>query len=182
MAQEINMENGAEKSAPLLYEISAPEVFQMVRILRILGFDNVNSLVDAKTRRDLSYSPPKMMKGGKQTDLPRGKWTEAQLEAETRYQVAVSGLVIRLMEIMVDKFGDPEFEIAVYTLLAMGTRTDKEQIRGLSGIAFVTLLNDYISREDFADFFREAWKLFSRSASTVSGTSLIEGMQALGRL
>ena len=160
----------------MLNEIKAPEVFQMVRILRILQLNNLSGLADPKTRRALGFKTPKMMKDGQQVDLPRDKWTEAQVKAETDYHLALGSLLMKVMDLMMSRFGDPEFEKAVYTLLAMGTRTDPARIQNLSGVEFVMLLDEYISREEFADFFRQAWKLFSRSVSTNLKTSFTDGI------
>lgn len=166
---------GAACAAPLiLNDIKAPEVFQMVRIMKILGFNEIGSLADQKTRRDLSYTPPKQQKqGGVLEDLPRELWTEAQVEAETRYQIALSGIVMKVMGLIIERIGNPEFENAVYSLLAYGTGTDVARIRKLDAVDFIDLLDRYISREGFSDFFMQAWKLFARSGKKNSQISAI---------
>ena len=168
-------ENGAEKSAPLiLHEIKAPEVFQMVRILKLLGFGEISGLVDDRARRALSYKVPmRQVKGGNMEPLPRDEWTEAQIEAETRYQVALSGILMKVLGLIIERIGDPELETAVYGLLALGTGADVKQIRALDGIDFIDLLDRYVSREGFSDFFTRAWKLFVRSENQSSPISSI---------
>lgn len=168
-------ENGAERSAPLiLREIKAPEVFQMVRILKLLGFGELSGLVDDRTRRALSYKAPMMQTaGGEVKPLPRDRWTEAQVEAETRYQVALSAILMRVLGLVIERIGSPELETAVYTLLALNTGADVKQIRTLDAVDFIDLLDGYVSREGFSDFFTRAWKLFARSENQSSQISSI---------
>ena len=168
-------ENGAEKSAPLiLHEIKAPEVFQMVRILKLLGFGELSGIVDEKTRRALAYKAPlQQVKGGGTEPLPRDQWTEAQIEAETRYQVALSGVLMKVLGLIIERIGNPELETAVYGLLALGTGANAKQIRALDALDFIDLLDRYVSREGFSDFFTRAWKLFVRSENQSSQISSI---------
>lgn len=174
MTNDMN-ENGAEKSAPfILHEIKAPEVFQMVRILKLLGFGEISGLADNRTRQALSYKAPMMqVKGGGTEPLPRDQWTEAQIEAETKYQVALSGILIKVIGLIIERIGNPELETAVYTLLALGTGAEVKQIRALDAVDFIDLLDRYVSREGFSDFFTRAWKLFARSENQSSQISSI---------
>ena len=60
----------------------------------------------------------------------------------------------------------PECEKAIFTLLANCTGTTVEEIRNMDAVSFIDLLDQYVSREEFGDFFMRAWKLLSRSGNT----------------
>ena len=164
---------GAEKSAPfVLGPMKASDVFQMVRILRVLGFNEIGKLLDPKKRKDLAFKKPQTRgNGGGLVDLPRDKWTEAMIAAETRYQVAMSSLLMEVIGMILDHITDPECEKAIFTLLASCTGATVEEIRNMDAVCFIDLLDQYVSREEFSDFFMRAWKLLSRSGNTGSQIS-----------
>lgn len=168
---------GADVSAPLvLGPMKAPDVFRILRILKILGFDSLSGLIDAKTQKDLSFKPPQMLdKDGRFTGLPRDKWTESQILAETRYQTALSRVMLNFIGVLLDRFGDPNLEAAVYDLLAAGAGVTAGDIKSMDAGAFLDLVDRYVTREEFGDFFTQAWRLLTRSESTASPISSIGG-------
>ena len=164
---------GAERSAPfVLGPMRAADVFQLVRILRVMGFNQIGNLLDPKKRRDLSYKKPQMRgEGGTLVDLPRDQWTEAMVAAETKYQLAMSSLLMDVIDMILDHIANPECEKAIFTLLANCTGATVEEIRNMDAVSFIDLLDQYVSREEFGDFFMRAWKLLSRSGNTNSQIS-----------
>lgn len=155
--------SGAPEGA-LSYELrklDASDVFQMLRVLRKIGIKDFTSAITPETARALQYKKP--MKRGKKKDelveIPREEWTENMIRAEAEHEAAFSRVIIQIIDMVLDKL--PECEGELVTLLANGIGEDGEAVRKMPALQFVQLISDYVDREEFADFFMQAFQLLS---------------------
>ena len=159
------MDMGEEKSSPnfIIKDLTAKNVWQMVRIIRKLGIANLRDFIPKETMEKAFMETPTMMApDGSIVPLPRDKWTEAQIDAETDMLIAQEDLVWGLLGILVDNIVNCEAEIN--ELLAEGIGVPVLQIYAMDANDYLELIHAYISREGFKDFFTQAWKLFQKTS------------------
>ena len=144
-----------------LRDLKAADVWQLVRILGKLGIKEFVKTIDKKDIEALSYKKPMMRVNGKEVPLPKEKYTEAQIEAETRAEVVWDKLLMEVMGFLVENITNCEHD--VNKLLAIGTGSTVEEISSMDAIEYVELIEQYIYREGFYDFFMRAWRLLDRS-------------------
>lgn len=145
---------GADVPA-IINGISADDTFTMASIVGKIGISEVIKGLDPDALKALDYKPPMMMgKDGKMVPLPEDKWTEGQQRQALNAIEKQSEFYSDLFEMIMTHFGDCRAE--VYSLLASATGRSEQDIAGMSGTGFVKLLYDYISRDEFIDFFTVA--------------------------
>lgn len=144
-----------------LRELKAADVWQLVRILGKLRIKEFAKTIDKKDIEALDYKKPMMRVNGKEVPLPKEKYTEAQIEAETRAEIVWDKLMMDVIGFLIENMGNCEYD--VNKLLAMGTGSTTEEISAMDAIEYIELIEQYIYREGFYDFFMRAWKLLDRN-------------------
>jgi len=173
-----NMNNdGAASVAPVfeLRDISADAVFMMTALLSKLGVGQLLQLVSAEASK-ASFEPPMTMKDGKQVPLPLNKWTEKQRAAAIAAQEAQNVMITKAIELMLSTFASCKNEI--FALLADGYGCTVEDIEGISGVELIELIDGYVNRDAFVDFFTRALKLFTKTSSSGSRMRFTAAMAA----
>ena len=147
----------------IIKDLTAKNVWQMVRIIRKLGIANFRDIVSKETlHKAFMDSPTMMADDGSIVPLPRDKWTEAQIDAETEMLIAQEDLLWSLLGILIDNIVNCETEIN--ELLAEGLDVSVLQIYAMDANDYLELIHAYISREGFKDFFTQAWRLFQKTS------------------
>ena len=156
---------GAEQSAPafVLRDLKSTDVWQLVRVISKIGLKDFYKTLDTKLINASRWKPPMMIDiDGNEVELPRDRWTEAQIDAEMRADMANDELLWAILGQIMDHIGNCELE--VNKLLAMGTGQSVEQIMDMDADRYMELIVTYISREGFKDFFTAAWRLVEKVA------------------
>lgn len=162
---------GEVKASPkfIIKDLTAKNVWQMTRIIRKLGVANLRSAVPKDVFDKAFRTAPTMMADdGSIVPLPRDRWTEAQVDAETESLVAENELLWMILGILIDNIGNCENEIN--QLLADGIGVSVMEISNMDANEYLELIHAYISREGFKDFFTQAWKLFQRTSPSRSAS------------
>lgn len=157
---------GAAAAAPefVLKDLESDDVFRMTSLIGKLGISNIGSLFDEKTLRATAFEmPTKMGKDGKIIPLPIEEWTEGQRMAAAASADAKKQLILRVVETVLTNF--EQCKTDVYRLLASGYSVSVEEIRAESAVTLLQLIDDYINREAFSDFFTQALKLLGHMGS-----------------
>lgn len=158
---------GEVKASPkfIIKDLTAKNVWQIVRIIRKLGITNFRDVVSKETlHKAFMESPTMMADDGSIVPLPRDRWTEAQIDAETEMILAQEDLLWALLGILIDNIGNCEAEIN--ELLAEGIDVPLLQIYAMDANDYLELIHAYISREAFKDFFMQAWRLFQGTSAS----------------
>ena len=156
---------GEAQASPkfIIKNLTAKNVWQMVSIIRKLGVANLRSAVPKDVFDKAFRTAPTMMADdGSIVPLPRDRWTEAQVDAETESLVAENELLWIILGILIDNIGNCENEIN--QLLADGIGVSVTEISNMDATEYLELIHAYISREGFKDFFTQAWKLFQKTS------------------
>ncbi len=159
------MDMGEAQASPkfVIRDLKSKDVWQMVRIIRKLGISNLRDSVPKDIlQKAFASSPTMMAEDGSIVPLPREKWTEAQIDAETEMLLAEDELLWALLGILIDNIGGCENEIN--QLLADGIGVTVAEISNMDANEYLELIHAYISKEGFKDFFTQAWKLFQKTS------------------
>ena len=156
---------GAEKSAPdfVLRDLKSVDVWQLVRILSKLKVREFGKIIDPEILKASNWKHPTMLDdNGEEVPLPRDMWTEGQIQAELKAELATDEMVWSVLSFIMENIGECEFD--VNKLLAMGTGMSIEENRKMDANRYLDLLAAYITRDGFRDFFMHAWT-FVRGAA-----------------
>lgn len=159
------MDMGEVKASPkfIIRNLKSKDVWQMTRIIRKLGISNLRDSVPKDIlQKAFATTPTMMAEDGSIVPLPREKWTEAQIDAETEMLLAENEILWALLGILIDNIGGCENEIN--QLLADGIGVSVAEISNMDANDYLELIHAYISREGFKDFFMQAWNLFQRTS------------------
>ena len=172
-----NTGNGAATAAPVfkLREISADAVFLMMRLLSKLGIGELGKVIGGDLAKASSFKVPTTMKDGKEVLLPVSEWTEKQKAAAQQAQAAQNQMMMQLIDTVLTNFADCKADL--YALLADGYGCSVEDIAGVSGIELIDLIDGYVNRDGFSDFFMRAMNLVSKTFSSGSLTRSTKGME-----
>ena len=157
-----NMITGAETSAPFaIRSINTKDVFQMVRVLRSIGIQNMLAEVSGAVSKARWKRPEKYDKDGNLVPLKDEELTEGQLRQKEEAAKAREEAAMMVMGYLIDHIDACEVDIC--KLLAGAFGTTPEAIMEVSGIEFIQMLDAYINRDGFYDFFEAALRLLQRS-------------------
>lgn len=162
---------GAERSAPdfVFRDLKSPDLWQLIRVLSKLKIRECVSAVDPEIAAAADYKKPTMYDdSGNEVPLPRDRWTDAQVDAEMRAEMAEKELEWAILDVVMGNIGNCEHDIN--KLLAMGTGMSVDEIRALDANVYLELIVAYVSREGFRDFFTQALKSLQR-VSNLKNTS-----------
>lgn len=150
-----------------LRDLVADDLFPMVALLSKIGMSELMERIGPDLIEAAKFSQPvKIGKGGKTTPIPRSEWTEGQLRAAAKADAAQSRMIAIGVETVLANFGICKNEI--YTLLASGFCVSTDDVASLTLAELLGLLDRYINREAFADFFMQAFKLVSHTGTFIS--------------
>lgn len=168
---------GAEQSAPkfVLRRLNAGDVWQFARVISKVGIRDFAQALGPEVSAVMKWNPPMMMgSDGEQVPLPRDQWTEAQVDAELRWEMARDELIWSVLGRIMDKIGDCESD--VNKLLSMGTGMTVEQISQMDANDYIDLIVAYISRDGFTDFFMHAFRLVGKASHSKKSYGVIMEM------
>ena len=160
-------EQGAAAAAPefVLKDLASDDVFTMTSLIGKLGISNIAKLLDAKTLRATRFEAPTRMKeNGELEPLPMAEWTEGQKMAAMQAEDARTQLTLRIVETVLNNFEKCRDDI--YRLLASGYSVSVEEIRTVSAVTLIGLIDGYINREAFSDFFTQVLRLMGHMGSS----------------
>lgn len=159
-------DQGAAAAAPefVLRDLSSDDVFTMTSLIGKLGISNIAQLIDEKTLRATRFEvPTKMDEEGKLVPLPEKEWTEGQKVAAMAAEDARTQLTLRIVETVLNNFEKCRDD--VYRLLASGYTVSVKDIQESSAVTLIGLIDGYINREAFADFFTQVLRLMGHMGS-----------------
>ena len=173
VAEQIT-ESGADHEAPdfVLRDLNASDVWQLVRILRAIGLSRIAQTFDMKTVQASRFKTPMTMKDGEKVPLPREEWTESQLKAEAAARDANEDLLWQILGFILDNIGACEYE--VNKLLAMGIGSTPEAVAQLPADRYLALIEQYITRGGFEDFFSQAWRLLEKIGRSSASSAVMQ--------
>ena len=154
----------SEKAAFVLHDMAAPELWQIVRILRHINLQAAMKNIDQELWQRSQFDAPTMISDdGDRVPLPEEKWTKAQKKARDAAKAANDELTWSLLAVLMDHIGDCEAD--VNKLLAMGIRQDPEVFREMPVEQYTDLLVGYFTRDAFSDFFMRAYSLVKKTGA-----------------
>lgn len=156
----------------VLRGIKAPDVYQLVRVMSKIGVVEILDSLPSDLLDAAHFTAPTMMQKGEEVEMPSHLWTEANHRRHEKALSAQSQLAIITIGLVLEHFADCEKELN--TLLANSINESIDVINDMDGKVFLRLLNDYIAREEFSDFFTEALRLLSASKKKVDVTKTID--------
>ena len=149
-----------------LRDLAADDLFPMVSLLSKVGASELMERIGTDLIEAAKFTQPvRIGKGGKTTPIPKKEWTEGQLRAEAKADAARSRIFLIGGETILSNFGTCKSEI--YSLLASGYGVSVE----------VGLIDRYINREAFGDFFSQALKLVSHTGTFISRINFTGGTE-----
>lgn len=159
-----NQAVGSEPAAFVLSPLKSTDVWQMVRVLKRIDITGAISSIDPKLLKYLDYHPPTMMKDGEEVPMPEEKWTKAQKKAHQIAMDARDKFLWAALGILMDNIDACEGEVNV--MLASGIGKEVSFIQSMPANDYLDLLVQYVTREDFADFFTHAVRLLQKMGSS----------------
>lgn len=157
---------GSEPAAFVLSPLKSTDVWQMVRILKRIDITGAVKSIDPKLLEALEYKAPTMMQDGEEVPLPEAQWTKAQKKAHEKVQEAIDQLLWTVLGILMENIGACEDD--VNKMLATGIGKDLVFIRSMPANDYLDLIVQFVTREEFADFFMHAAKLLKKMGSSQS--------------
>lgn len=140
------------------------DVWQMTRVLKRFNLKEAFSELDSDMVRKSRFKAPTKFEGGKEVPLPEEEWTRGQKKARDDAKEANDALLWQIVGVIMEHIGDCEDD--VNKLLAISTGESLQAIRDLSAQETIELIVQYITREDFADFFTFALNLLNRQKAS----------------
>lgn len=137
-----------------LRPLNSSDLWQMVRILGKLNIRNLRDSIDTSLLKKARFEAPKKMEGGEMVPLPESEWTAAQIKAFNAAASAKDTITWQIMDVLVNNIGNCEQE--VNALLASGAGVSVDEITAMPPLEYLELIEQYVSREDFRDFFTKA--------------------------
>lgn len=141
----------------VLNPITSDDVWDFVQLIQTIGIKEIMDLASSSEYQSKRFTPPTMMKNGEIVPMPREKWTDRQLKKETEAEIAENELRTKITGCVIAHIG--ETKPVVNRLLARAIGKDEAYIQKMEGIPYIKLLNSFIDRDEFADFFTEALQL-----------------------
>lgn len=161
---------GSESAAFVLSPLKSSDVWQMVRILKRIDITGAVKSIDPELLKSLDYKAPTMMRGGEEVPLPEEKYTRAQKKEKEKAEEARDKLLWQILEILMDNIGACEDD--VNKMLATGIGKDVAFIRAMDATDYIDLIMQFVTREEFGDFFTHAIKSLQKlnsSRSSIAG-------------
>lgn len=155
-----------------LRSLQSPDVWQMTRVLRKFNLKEAASAIDKDTLKKSQFKTPQKMEGGAMAPLPVAEWTKAQKKAFEDAQDAKNALAWQILGLLMDNIGNCEEEVD--KLLSMGTGESVEAVKALPAQEYLELVVQYVTREDFADFFTFAINLLGSQNSSQNITTAVQ--------
>lgn len=119
--------------------LTAHDLFQVVKIVNKIGFRKLKTCLEAPdVIRAISGAA-----GGKEADLSAVGVT---------VMLEIAGLILEHL---------PESESEIYALLSALSGMDAKEIADLDSGTFTRMIMDVIKKDEFKDFFQQAFGLFS---------------------
>lgn len=166
-----NQTTQAAEAAFVLHDITAPELWQMVRVLRRINIKEAVQSIDPKLWKKSKFEPPAMIDDeGNRVPLPEEKWTESQIRARDKAKEASDALFWQLLGILMDNIGSCEGE--VNKLLAMSIRQNPDVFTEMPAQQYLGLIVQYFTREGFSDFFTQAYSLLVKTGASQNFTGV----------
>lgn len=149
----------AEKAADFnMQPLTAADVWDFVRIIGKIGLKQIMESVPADLIKKARFNKPMMQnRSGKIVEMPRSKWTDRQIQAETDAEIARDQLSLSIVAAVMDNIGVCEDD--VNNLLARSIGKTKDDIIRMPAGDYIDLISQFTSRDEFADFFERALKL-----------------------
>lgn len=146
-----------------LKPLKSTDVWQMTRVLKRFNLKQVIADIDKDLVKKASYKPPMQDVDGKLVPLPVEQWTSGQKKAFQAAQEAKDALTWQVLGLVMDNIGACEDDIA--RLLSGATGESVEAVKDLPAQEYLELIVQYVTREDFADFFTFALDLLGKQKS-----------------
>lgn len=151
---------GSEPAAFVLSPLKSTDVWQMVRILKRIDITGAVKSIDPELLKFLDYHPPTMMQDGEEVPLPENKWTKAQKKVHEKAMDARDKFMWAILGVLMNNLDACEND--VNTMLASSIGQDASFIRSMGANDYIDLIVQYVTREEFADFFMHAAKLLQK--------------------
>lgn len=170
-------EAAAETSAAFnLNKLSSDDVWDMLKIINKIGISDIRKAIPAELIEAAKFEKPTMIdrNTGEIKEMPRDKWNDKQVKAETDAEIASEKIGMIVTGIVMNNIGNCKDE--VNSMLARGIGKSVDDVRSMGAIEYVNLIYAFIDREEFTDFFRQALKSaqtqmkLSTSSSASTGT------------
>ena len=160
----------------ILRDLVADDLFPMVALLSKIGMSELIERIGPDLMEAAKFTPPvRIGKGGKTIPIDRKDWTEGQIRAAAKADAAQSRIIAIGVETALSNFGECKKEI--YSLLASGYGVSVDEIASLTLAELLGLLDGYINREAFTDFFTQAFKLVSHTGTFISRINFTGGTE-----
>ena len=137
--------------------LTAADVWDFVRIIGKIGLKQVMEAVPEDLLKKARFKKPTMLKAGKIVEMPRSKWTDRQVQAETDAEIARDQLSLSVMAAVMDNISVCEDD--VNSLLGRSIGKTKDEIIKMPAGDYLELISQFTSRDEFMDFFERALKL-----------------------
>lgn len=159
-----------------LNSLCADDVWDMLEVISKIGISNLTNSLPADLLAEAKFKKPMIYDREKKqiVEMPRDKWTDKQIQAETDAQIAQDKIGIIVVNSVIANIG--KCKDAVNRMLARSVGRHPEEMSSMSALEYVNLISAFVSREEFTDFFKQALK--SAQTQIKSSTSLSAGMMA----
>lgn len=148
----------ADKAADFnMQPLTAADVWDFARIIGKIGLKQVMESIPEDLIKKTRFTKPMMQKGGKFVEMPRSKWTDRQIQAETDAEIARDQLSLSIVAAVMDNIGVCEDD--VNNLLARSIGKTKDDVVKMPAGDYIDLISQFTSRDEFSDFFERALKL-----------------------
>lgn len=157
-----------------LNPLCADDVWDLVEIIGKVGLTNIYSNLPEDLIAKSQFKAPTKYdrKTGSIVPLPRDKWNDQQIQAETDAQIAQERLSMAIVGVVINNIGNCKAN--VNNLLARSIDKKPEEVAKMPALDYVNLISAFVSREEFTDFFTQALKLAQTQMK--SSTSLFDAM------
>lgn len=157
-----------------LNPLCADDVWDLIKIISKVGVMNIQDHFPPDLVKAARFRKPMMIdkKTNKPVEMPRNKWTDKQIQAETDAQIAQEKLSMLMIGAVIDNIGNCKSD--VNNLLARGAGKTTDEISSMPAIDYINLMSAFVSRDEFSDFFKQALRLAQTQMK--SSTSLSDDM------
>ena len=152
---------GAAAPAFILHDLRSSDVWQLVRVLKRFNLREARKLIDADLLKKSQFKTPQKLVDGELVPMAPSEWTTAQRKAFQESQKANEELIWQVLDILISNIAGCEDE--VNKLLAMGIDKDIDFVRNMDANDYLDLIVQYVTREEFADFFTQAQRLLEKT-------------------
>ncbi|NBJ93203.1 hypothetical protein [Parablautia muri] len=143
-------------------KLNSTDLFPMIKLITKIGIDELTEVFEGDTIKKIIDGVTKKEKNitGEESDVEKEATANGEKNAKGKEIIVGIGVALKLVNKIMEHI--PSCENDIYTLLSRVSGMSIEEIKGLDLDVFMKMLLDFVTKEEFWDFFKVASEYIKR--------------------